>query len=331
MIRVGIIMPAYQAEHLLPRSLPPLLEIAGSHPVLVVDPGSADRTANVARELGAEVLELGRRAGPAEARNEGVARLADVDVVLFIDCDCVVHADVLERVIAAFEGDEGLVSLTGSYDDTPPERNFASLYMNLRHHFVHQGARTEGASFWAGCGAVRRTAFESVSGFDVAQFPRPMIEDIELGQRLAPLGSMRLDPALHVTHLKRWNLGSVIHTDIFCRAFPWSRLILATGKLPNDLNVSSRERVAAMFAGLALFSIALGFILLCFSPAISLFCFGLGIVLPLSLGRPLLRFFAQRAGIPFAIGAFAFHQVHLTYSAVVFAYCKFESLFKSRS
>ena len=194
MTQVGVIMPAYRAEALLERSLKPLIRAAHDHRLLVVDPGSPDGTAQKARELGAEVLELGRRAGPAEARNEGVEHLSDVDVVLFIDCDCVIHPDVIERVTQAFDDAPELVSLTGSYDDAPPERNFASLYMNLRHHFVHQRAKTTEASFWAGCGAVRRDAFTKVGGFDPTRFPRPMIEDIELGQRLAKIGEMRLDP-----------------------------------------------------------------------------------------------------------------------------------------
>jgi len=134
---VAIVMPAYNAERFLPVTLP-----AAGPGVLVVDPGSDDGTAALAESLGAKVLRLGRRAGPAEARNEGV-RASSADVILFVDADCAAHADVLARVRSAFAGEPGLVSLTGSYDDAPPERNFASLYMNLRHHFVHQRARRE--------------------------------------------------------------------------------------------------------------------------------------------------------------------------------------------
>ena len=146
-------MPAYNAAHLLGRSLAAALEAAGDQRVLVVDPGSTDDTESVARSLGAEVVRLPERAGPAHARNVGVEHV-DCDVVLFIDSDCVAHPDVVKRVREAFTDPE-LVSLTGSYDDTPPEENFFSLYMNLRHHFTHQQAKTQPASFWAGCGAVR--------------------------------------------------------------------------------------------------------------------------------------------------------------------------------
>ena len=174
MAAVTIVMPAYNAAHLLPVVLPAARAALGDGRLLVVDPGSTDDTASVAEQLGAEVLRLGHRAGPAFARNRGVDKVT-TDVTLFIDSDCVAHPDVVERVARAFDEDPQLASLTGSYDDTPPERNFFSQYMNLRHHFVHQGARTEDASFWAGCGAVRTSVFREIGGFDAEQFPMPMV------------------------------------------------------------------------------------------------------------------------------------------------------------
>ena len=255
-------VPAYNAARYLPRTLPAALEAAGDASVIVVDPGSTDDTSGVARELGAEVVCLPERAGPAEARNVGVEHVEE-DVVLFIDSDCVAHRDVVERVRDAFGADPKLASLTGSYDGDPPERNFFSQYMNLRHHFTHQQARTEGATFWAGCGAVRRSVFSSVGGFDQVRFPKPMIEDIELGLRLAKAGRTHLDPRLQVTHLKRWTLRSVVETDIYCRAYPWGRLILETG-IPNDLNLRFSQRLAAAVAPFALVGLAAAAVALIF-------------------------------------------------------------------
>lgn len=320
--RLAIVMPAYNAAHLVERTVTAALMAAERAalpcPVLVVDPGSDDGTPDRAAELGARVLRLGRRAGPAEARNAGVAHLgSEIDVVVFIDADCVAHADVVERVEAAFAGTPDLVSLTGSYDDTPPETNFASLYMNLRHHAVHQAAAAEPASFWAGCGAVRVETFRRIGGFDAAQFPMPMIEDIELGMRLRPLGRTRLDPALHVTHLKRWTVASVVRTDIVCRAIPWSRLIHASGELPNDLNTKLSQRLAAFvapFALLGLPALVLAFLL---HPAWAAWP-AVAWTLAVLLNASILRVFLARRGLLFALAAGTFHQVHLLYSAVTF-------------
>jgi hypothetical protein len=318
-VDVAIVIPAYNAVEHLPRSLPAALAAAGESRVVVVDAGSLDATGKVARAIGAEVIRLRERAGPAEARNVG-AKYLDAGVVLFIDSDCVAHPDVVERVHHAFSTDPELVSLTGSYDDNPPERNFFSQYMNLRHHYTHQQARTEHASFWAGCGAVRRSAFMTVGGFDQTRFPRPSVEDIELGLRLREVGRTRLDPNLQVTHLKRWTLRSVVETDVRFRALPWGLLILQAG-IPNDLNLRTSQRVAAGVAPLALAGLV---------GAVVAVLFGMGRLLALSLAPVLvslmlhlhlLRYFSGIRGLPFAITFWLFQQVHLSYSAVVMLVC----------
>ena len=93
-------MPAFDAERLLPRSLAGWLEQTDS--VIVVDPGSADGTAALAKSMGAEVISLGHRAGPAEARNAGAAAAPpEASVILFADADCVPTPGVVARVHAA--------------------------------------------------------------------------------------------------------------------------------------------------------------------------------------------------------------------------------------
>jgi hypothetical protein len=240
------------------------------------------------------------------------------DIVLFIDSDCVAHPDVVERVEGAFASDPEVVSITGSYDDTPPEQNFASLYMNLRHHFVHQRAKTDGATFWAGCGAVRTSVFREVGGFDAEQFPAPMIEDIELGVRLRKRGRTLLDPALQVKHLKHWTLETVIRADILHRAVPWGRLILATGEMPNDLNLAWKQRVAAALAPFALGGAAVFPLAALAAPALALAALA-PVGASVALGWPMSEFFWKKRGPSFAARAWAFHQVHLTYSAVTMA------------
>ena len=312
---LGAVVPAYQAAAHLPYSLPALIRVLGKQNVLVVDAGSTDDSTGIARRLGTRILELGHRAGPAEARNAGVERM-ETDVVLFVDSDCVVHADVVERVRRSFGEDPELVALTGSYDDRPTATNFASLYMNLRHHFVHQHAARENASFWAGCGAVRRAAFLHVDGFDAARYPRPMIEDIELGHRLRDVGRTRLDPELQATHRKHWTVASVIRTDIVCRALPWSYLIAETGNVPDDLNLKLSARLAAVVAPLALAGVVALPILASTRPTWIGF-----VLLPVLLAAALnLRFviFLARRGPGLAVGGFLFHQLHLTYSAATF-------------
>ncbi len=146
-----------------------------------------------------------------------------------------------------------------------------------------------------------------------------MIEDIELGLRLREHGDTHLDPELHVTHLKRWTLRSLVATELLCRALPWSRLILERGELPNDLNLRSSQRVAAALAPCALSS------LVGVPAAAALDARWLPLplaVLALSIivGCGFYGFLVRKRGMWFAARAWLFHQHHLTYSAVTLAF-----------
>lgn len=318
--RVAIVVPAYNAAGWLPRMLPAALNAAGRGAVLVVDPGSTDGTAAVAEELGAEVVRLPHRAGPARARNIGVAHV-DADIVLFLDADCVPAPNVVERVREVFAADPDLVSLTGSYDSAPSDPGFFSQYMNLRHYYTHQRARRMPATFWAGCGAVRREAFLAVGGFDARRFPRPQIEDIELGYRLRRIGRTCLDPSLQVTHLKRWTLWSTIYTDIVERGIPWTELMLEQDDVPDDLNLRLSQRLAAALAPLALLSIPGLVVGLVEGSAWLVGGAVLAVAGAVALQSDFIAELVRLRGAGFAARAWLFHQVHLTYSAVTFALC----------
>ncbi len=241
---LSVIVPVLDGSETLGRCLDALAAASGAElvEVIVVDDGSSDGSADLARSLGARVVSSGGHAlGPAAARNVG-AKVATAELLLFVDADVLVAEDALELVLGSFE-DGSLGAVFGSYDDTPSEVNDASLYMNLRHHHGHRVPSENSATFWTGLGAVRRDAFVAIGGFDQDGFPCPSVEDIDLGQRLRASGvRIRRDPNLLGTHLKRWSWRSVVHTDIFRRAKPWSEMMIAHPGEFTDLNVGRSEQ-----------------------------------------------------------------------------------------
>ena len=99
-----VIVPAHDEEAVLPASLGPLLNAArGRATVLVVADNCSDRTAAVARGLGAEVIER----FDAARRGKGFAldfarqhlRNNPPDVVLIVDADCRIDGDSLARLV----------------------------------------------------------------------------------------------------------------------------------------------------------------------------------------------------------------------------------------
>ncbi len=310
---VSVVLPVFDGLGFLRRSLPPLLARVPEDllEVLVIDDGSTDGSAAYAEELGARVLPSGGRLGPAAARNLGV-ECATGDVVLFIDADVVIHEDtvaVARRALA----DPEVVAVFGAYDDRPTDPGFFSRFKNLQHHAVHLRSAGQATTFWSGCGAVRRQAFLAVGGFDVAQFPQPSIEDIELGYRLrAAGGRILLDPNMLATHLKRWTLTDLIRTDVFRRALPWARLLLRRPEASDDLNVTPKERARAGLAWLIAGTAPLGLVPIVgpFLAPIPLGLLGLAMV----ANARLLLLFLRREGMLFAFGGALFLQVYYLYA-----------------
>ncbi len=139
---------------------------------------------------------------------------------------------------------------SGYYDDLPGAPNLLSQYKNLFHRFVHQYASNEASTFWTGCGAMRKSAFEGVGGFDAKA---PSIEDIDLGVRLRKAGGLiRLDKSLEGSHLKIWRLASLLRSDVVDRGIAWTRLILRERDLPTDLNLAIGQRLSAVLTCLML-------------------------------------------------------------------------------
>ncbi len=317
---LSAIVPAFDARHYLERSLPALMSLVGSDllEVIVVDDGSSDGSAEFAASFGARVLESGGRLGPGAARNVG-ARAAGGDILLFVDADVVIRPDAPARLRAALRRD-GVVAAFGSYDDAPPEPNFMSQYMNLRHHLGHQQGAGEASTFWAGCGAVWREAFLAVDGFDTERYARPSIEDIELGYRLrAAGGRIELVAEAQATHLKRWGARELVETDVFKRAIPWSRLLLESPEAEASLNTSTSERFKAGVAGLCVGAGALWAVGAWPAwPAL------LALAAAAALSRRLVALFARRNGPVRALAALLFHQVYYLYSAAAYGWCWLE-------
>jgi GT2 family glycosyltransferase len=321
-IGISVIMPVYNGADFIQRSLPPLLAMQERGEILeviVVDDGSTDDTRQIAGQLGARLESSGGRVGPGGARNQA-AVMARGDVLWFVDADVVVHADAATCLSRGF-ADPQVVAVFGSYDSNPPARNFFSRYKNLVHHYYHQRASDEASTFWSGCGAVRRDAFLASSGFDVERYKYPSIEDIELGHRLIKAGGrVRLMRDVQCTHLKVWRFGNLIHTEIFRRAIPWSRLIITSGDgIPNDLNVGMAEQVRAVIAAVFLLS-TLALLLGMLSPVAYL----LPVILIVIANREIWYFFSHNGGPLFAVGALLFHQVYYLYSASAFAWVVLE-------
>ena len=97
-LRIGVVIPAFDEEQAIGLVVTEVRPFASE--VVVVDNGSRDRTAEVARAAGARVVAEPRR-GYGQACLTGIAALGDgVDVIVFLDGDHSDHPAQLPEVVA---------------------------------------------------------------------------------------------------------------------------------------------------------------------------------------------------------------------------------------
>lgn len=115
--RFSVIIPAYNAKDTLARALDSVL--AQSWPafeIIVIDDGSIDATAEVAKSYGDKIRYLHQdNAGVSAARNHG-ARIASGDWLVFLDADDWYYPDRLKWHGEWIARDVNLDFLTGDYE-----------------------------------------------------------------------------------------------------------------------------------------------------------------------------------------------------------------------
>ncbi len=135
-------------------------------PVVYVDSGSTDESVALAREYGADVVELdnSRPYTAARGRNAGVARLRetgrDVDYIQFVDGDCALAPGWLVKACMYLSSQQEMAVVTGLLKEKNPD---ASIYNRLCQ--LEWRAPTGDIKTCGGIFMIRREAFEQMGGF----------------------------------------------------------------------------------------------------------------------------------------------------------------------
>ena len=125
--------------------------------IIVVDNNSDDGTAAVASGMGVTVVLEGEQ-GIARARNTG-ARVADGDVLVFVDADVIVPPELLHEIHAAMS-DPACVG--GAVDAVyRPKRLSMRIYLRAWRLLARLTGMAQGATQFC-----RRDVFEEVGGYD---------------------------------------------------------------------------------------------------------------------------------------------------------------------
>ncbi|MGW8376647.1 glycosyltransferase family 2 protein [Streptomyces sp. ODS28] len=177
---VTVIIPAHEEERGLPATLDSVLrQTLPAERVIVVDDASTDRTAEVARAYGAEVLRPPANLGSkARAQNSALPHCTTA-LVLAVDADTVLAPDYIERVVPAFDDPEVAVAagtVQTRFTRTVWERGRSVEYLFGFHWHRPIQALTDSPMVCSGCCSVfRREELSAAGGFPVGT----IVEDMD--------------------------------------------------------------------------------------------------------------------------------------------------------
>ncbi len=177
---ISVIIPAYNEESYIGPTVEFVKEAkaiveqrdAVDVDIIVVDNGSTDRTAEIARSHGARVVEESR-GNVAIARNAG-ASAARNEILVFVDADTHWPRSLLCRVVDVMSDDR----YVGGAVDTEyrPKRLVVQAYVRFWRVFGRLFRMAQGATQFC-----RASVFESIGGYDERVF---MGEDVDFYWRL---------------------------------------------------------------------------------------------------------------------------------------------------
>lgn len=227
--RVSIIIPARDEEHNLPRLLESLAEQSVSpYEILVVDDGSTDGTAGIARKLGATVIESaalpdGWR-GKTWACHQG-ARAASGGLFLFMDADTWFESEGLARMLDHYPG--GAFSVLPYHAVRKPYEDL-SLFFNFS---MTAGTVPDGLS--GQCFLVSREDYQKVGGHESVR--GRVLENFRLAEEFREAGisvrsvigrrmvSFRMYPQGFASLVEGWTKGFASGA---VRTPPWILLLV---------------------------------------------------------------------------------------------------------
>ncbi len=272
--------------------------------IVVVDNGSADRTAEIAEDRGCRVIYVPAAKGVSASRNAG-ARAGRGEVLVFTDADVVFGRGAFTSLHLALS-DPQLLGVVGIQDPDAAYQRYCSRFKNLWISYSYRRLRGSLTLFYTTAAAIRRQFFLDLKGFD-EEYRTPAVEDTEFGQRLGDAEArIEIRRGFLVDHRKEYSLLSLLTTD-FRRSAELARLLLrrrttATGERKqrklNKTSVPVAVMAGVVLGAAAMVLLALALVL----GSTSLATYGAaGLLLSLLLHGGFIGFLVRRGGLLFAL------------------------------
>ena len=213
--KISVVIPVYNAERSLKECLDSLFKSSYKNfEVIVVNDLSTDESIKIAKEYPCKIINLSEQRGPAFARDRGIF-LAHGEIVAFLDSDCIVPEDWLDKINKKLSYD--IVGLGGRYN-LPESTNIISkffmAYWDLKSIFYIKPRSLISLS-GGNCAFWRLNLMKKRNKKELLYCNR-MIggDDTIMCYELSKFGKLIYDPDISVMHNKESTLFNILKATI---------------------------------------------------------------------------------------------------------------------
>jgi len=214
--KISIVIPVHNAEQTLARCLDSIFALDYKNfEVIVVDDYSTDSSVEIAKRYSCKILVLPERRGPAFARDRG-SNLADGEIVAFLDSDCIVPEDWLNKINKRLTSD--IVGIGGRYDFLKDTDIISKLFMAYWYlkDIVYTKPRALVSLYGGNC-AFWRSSLLRIREKKELLYCSKMVgsDDTLMCCELARFGRVIYDPDISVIHNPKYTLLDILKKSIF--------------------------------------------------------------------------------------------------------------------
>lgn len=220
-MRYSIIIPAFNAEKTIARCIDSIRACSPikSHELILVDDGSSDSTAKIAKSKKVKVIKLNNNFGPSYARNKG-AKAAKGEILVFIDSDVLLEKGTFLRIENEFKENRNIYGVCLGINPKCEMKDIISIYKNI---YMHNYCESDKTWLLTMAFAIKRNAFFETKGFNEKN---RVCEDMVFGEEMLKRGyKFKFLNTLWINHVHRYTPIEFLLTEIR-RSKAYSQIML---------------------------------------------------------------------------------------------------------
>jgi peptidoglycan-N-acetylglucosamine deacetylase len=253
--KISVIIPARNEEKYIESCINSVKsQDFTEYEIIVVDNGSTDKTAEIAKNLGARVVPE-PTAGLPKARETGRI-VANADLLVYLDADMIIQQSYLSTLYRFFEENPKVVAISNPYlfyDGNRRIKVLEKFIFKILFPIFHRLLRVLKLprTLMGGNFAVRKRTLEEIGGFnkDIEFYG----EDVDISKRISKKGDIAFIENLYsLTSARRYMQQGIFRTYSIYFANYFSMLLFNHPYTLNSFKIVPKFKHAAKYAALTL-------------------------------------------------------------------------------